>query len=527
MRFDSVRWRLVLSYVLLTVMAVGLVGALALTIMQQFARTQTRAQLQSNARAIAKQIAPLMQPSPRTTDLQNLAASMSFLGRVRVRILDMQGNMLVDSGFPGQSTSLVWLQPDPQQGNSPVLMLVSPRQARNMGNLPMMSPNQDHRSSMMMRVEESLWGRQMVFDTTSIPESTPVALTPAPEAIKTQPASSAFVISSRALIGSVANPLGYVQLDSENAPGGQILVVMRSALLFAGLGAVLVAAIAGLLVGRSISAPIVALAQSADRMSAGDLSARAPVYGAGEIAHLASQFNHMAERLQASFAALSAERDALRRFIADASHELRTPITALGNFIELMQGPAANDPAAREEFLNESQAQVERMEWITSNLLNLSRLDAGLVQLDRRPQDLGELLQSAAGPLVSRAQGTGVRLEVQPPATGVQVVCDRARIEMAIGNLLENAIKFTPAGGQVILSGWQEGEHTRIQVADTGSGIAPEDLPHIFERFYRGKTTQQGSGLGLAIVQSILQAHGGEVQVESEPGKGSRFTLLL
>lgn len=528
MKLDSIRWRLVLSYVLLTVMAVGLVGALALTIMGRYIRSQTQTQLQSNARAVANQVAPLMTPVVRTGAMQNLTVSMSFLSQARVRIFDSEGQVLADSGVPSRSTSVLWLQPDPQQQDGlPLLILVSPNQAANRANAPKGSAN-SQRQSMAMQVEEGLWGRRVVFEEqnsslTSEPTATPTATASA----QTNSNRSVQVITARAVIGSASSPLGYVQLESENAPGSQILAIMRRVFLVAGLGVVLAAAVAGLLIGRSISAPILALAQSADRMSSGDLSARAPVSGASEIAHLAGQFNRMAERLQASFTALSAERDALRRFIADASHELRTPITALGNFIELMQGPAANDSEAREEFLSESQTQVRRMEWITANLLNLSRLDAGLVHLDSQPQDLGELLQSSAAPFVARAQAKDVRLEIQPPDSPVQVVCDRAQMEMAVGNLLENAIKFTPSGGRVLLSGKSVDGKVCIQVVDSGPGIDAEDLPHIFERFYRGKSPQEGSGLGLAIVQSIIHAHGGTVQVESEPGKGSRFTILL
>src|SRR5690606_28737522 len=142
------------------------------------------------------------------------------------------------------------------------------------------------------------------------------------------------------------------------------------------------AAVVGWAVSRGLTAPIQQLAHTAGRMQAGDLTARAPVHSQDELGALARQFNRMADQLQSSFGALQQERETLRRFVADASHELRTPMTALRTFTELLQGNAGNDAASRAEFLQESQAQLARLEWITRNLLDLSRLDAGVADLE-------------------------------------------------------------------------------------------------------------------------------------------------
>jgi signal transduction histidine kinase len=236
----------------------------------------------------------------------------------------------------------------------------------------------------------------------------------------------------------------------------------------------------------------------------------------------------MAARLQENFLHLQFERDTLRRFIADASHELRTPVTALKNYLTLLQGPAAKDLRTQAEFLAESQAQVERLEWITRNLLDLTRLDAGLIELDLADHDLREILNSAAASSKPAAEMKGIHLGIEAPesAAPIWLQCDRPRLELALANLLDNALKFTPAGGKIDLGIEEFEETTRIWVQDSGPGISAEDLPHIFERFYRGRSqTGAGSGLGLAIVQSLAEAQGGRVRVESAPGEGARFTL--
>jgi signal transduction histidine kinase len=528
MRFDSIRWRLVASYVLITVLTVSLVGVLTLTLLSQYIRGHAQAQLQANAEAIAVQADALLRPYPRLDALYEMTRSLSFLSSFRILILDSDLNVVIDSGTPDQQNSIVWLQPDASvSGEMSLLIPYSRREPKTKDEEQWIRKAISERHSLVIRIDAGPWGRNVIFEQVdsgewiATAEPTP-AVQPGAAA-----AQSRLVDAVRVPIGDIRRPVGYVQVQDVRPTGAEILQVMRNALLLAGLSAAVIAVIAGLIVSSSLTTPLKTLAESATQMSGGNLAARAPLKGAGEIKRLAGQFNTMAERLQASFMALSAERDALRRFIADASHELRTPITALSSFIELLQGPAADDQAAREEFLAEAQSQVRRMEWITAHLLDLSRLDAGLVQLDLRPVPLGELLESAAAPFLARAQEKGIRLAVNAPEPHLTVTCDQARIEMALSNLLENALKYTPAGGWVTISASSAGERVLIRVEDSGVGIDPKDLPHVFERFYRGRAAKPGSGLGLAIVNSLVQLHNGEVQVESVPGLGTSFTISL
>jgi signal transduction histidine kinase len=263
-------------------------------------------------------------------------------------------------------------------------------------------------------------------------------------------------------------------------------------------------------------------------MGSGDLSARSEYQRPDEIGNLAAQFNQMADQLQFNFSQIEKERDTLRRFISDASHELRTPVTALKNFLTLIQGPAAQDLPAQLEFLSESQIQIERLEWITRNLLDLSRLDAGLVELDFAKNDLGELIASAAAPFQSLADAKGINLKIEPPKNPQVIWCDALRLELVLSNLIDNALKFTPHGGEVIIGSEQTPDSIQLWVLDTGIGIESAELPFIFERFYRGhQHAEQGSGLGLAIAKSLVEAQGGNILVESTLGKGSKFILIF
>jgi signal transduction histidine kinase len=533
--FGSIRWQLVLSYMFLALLVASLVGVLTLSLIGRYIDRQERAQLTSNAEAVARQAWPLMWPTVRQAELQELARTSSFLGNARVRILDARRRVLADARPSAVGDEYVWILPSlgsrAQAAGDPLLPLILAMLPSEQGNIASMTGGRSVMFEQLppdtaftrVRRWDSLWGSRFVFYT--VPEAASNAAPPVQEA----PFRSERTIL--VAIGAQDRPQGYVAISGGPSFGSQALRTARQALLLSGGGAMLVAVVIGLLVSQRLSAPLRALTAVAGQMSGGDLAARAPVRGKGEIGQLSKQFNHMAERLEASFAELSAERDALRHFIADASHELRTPITALRNFSELLQGAAANDPEARAEFLAESQAQIERLGWITANLLDLSRLDAGLTSLDVDDCSARELIEAAAGPFVPLAQERAIALTTRLPAEALTVRCDRTRIVLALSNLLDNAVKSAAPGDEVEIGAGADDQAVRLWVHDTGPGIDPADLPHLFERFYRGHSESQGSssglGLGLAIVKSTAQAHGGRVHVESTAGVGSLFTIEL
>jgi signal transduction histidine kinase len=299
--------------------------------------------------------------------------------------------------------------------------------------------------------------------------------------------------------------------------------------------ALLLAIVVSSLLARRFTRPLRRLTDAARALAEGDLARRVSAEraqtGGLEIAELSHQFNAMADQVEETMEVIRRDRDISREFLADVSHELRTPLAALRTFNELLQEKAGNDPAARTEFLEASAQQIERLDWLAQNLLELSKLDSGLVRLDLRPDDLRATILSAVEQAQVSATRRGIALTTELPETPLVTRHDPQRLGQVLINLIGNALKFTPRGGAVQVTLVPHRRGARIQVTDTGVGIGANELPHVFERFYRGSRANEargsGSGLGLAIVRSIVEMHNGRVMVESRVGSGSTFTVTL
>jgi two-component system sensor histidine kinase BaeS len=290
--------------------------------------------------------------------------------------------------------------------------------------------------------------------------------------------------------------------------------------------ALLCAAIAAVAATGRVTHGLRRLRDAVERLDLQNLELRVPVEGNDEVAALARAFNRMADRL-------AAEERVRRELFADVAHELRHPLAVLQGRLELMQDGMV--PLDGEQVL-QLQDMVLALGREVADLRDLSLADVGQLSLRLAPLDVGALIADLCESIEPVAAARGFRVTVEAPADLPPVPADGDRLRQVLVNLLSNAIRHTPDGGRVAVRAWSEQAALAVEVADSGSGIPAQDLPHVFDRFYRSGDggTASGSlvpgprsGLGLAIVRSLVRLHGGEVSATSQPGRGSRFTLRL
>ena len=302
------------------------------------------------------------------------------------------------------------------------------------------------------------------------------------------------------------------------------------------VGAILVAVLLSVggayLLARAALSPVSAIVQTARKITESDLSKRLPVVRPkDELGLLTATVNKLLGRLEAAFTRQEEALSRQRRFAADASHELRTPLTSIAGYARMLKDWGLEDSKAAREGVAAILEESERMRGLVESLLTLARGDAD-TSLELTPGDLGAIAADAAK-AARAAVGDKVVVEYVPPRNNVQLSFDRARIRQAAAILLDNAVKYTPEGGYVVVSVGEEDGWARLGVSDTGIGIPKDELPLVFERFHRVDSartqslTQSGAGLGLSIARQIARAHGGEIDVESESGEGSAFTLWI
>jgi signal transduction histidine kinase len=299
-------------------------------------------------------------------------------------------------------------------------------------------------------------------------------------------------------------------------------------------------AIFSFIVARQTTRRLEKLATAARALKGGNYGARVTVTGEDEVAQVQSTFNAMAETMQLTLGDLQRERDTVarllqsrRELIANVSHELRTPVATVRAALDstLDRWEEIPHDILRHD-LQVAEGEITRLQGLIDDLFTLARAEVGGLKLECKPAEVGPLVQrmvEAVAPLAWRAGRVQVVAEV--PKKLPQACVDAERLQQVLINLLRNGVRHTPPGGIVAAIAAPEEAYVRIEVRDTGEGIAPDDLPHIWERFYRGDNThtheEGGAGLGLALVKELTEAMGGTVSVESESGRGSCFVLRL
>jgi signal transduction histidine kinase len=311
-----------------------------------------------------------------------------------------------------------------------------------------------------------------------------------------------------------------------NHQGPSILAIYLSSdinrfILWGGLMAIAIALIITWVISRRITSPLRTLTVSASRLGKGDFSQRVPVKSRDEVGQLATTFNSMAGDLE--------RIEKLRRdMVADVAHELRTPLSNVAGYLEAIRDDVVKPDTATIASLSE---EVELLSRLVDDLQELALADAGELKLVRQPEDLSQLIEQSVKAIQVKVANKGLETstDVSPGLPPVNI--DYYRVSQVLRNLLENALKHTNDGGKIVISAQRIDNVIKVSVADTGEGIPAEDLPNMFERFYRVDKSRArnggGSGLGLTIAKRLVEAHGGTIGVQSELGKGSCFFFTL
>lgn len=482
---NSIRWRLALSFATIALLAALALGAILGAILVRSYAEREAAYLAGNAAAISSMLTQANAAGAPAAAVKQQIEGLAFLAQVRVRWLDAAGATLLDTGTPKQASLAFG---DPLGG---------------------------------MMVTGS-------FTTTeSLPNGfTPISAVGSPGGFQLGVGVDLNQITPRAgrlvqmpLHDASGALTGHIELSEGPAYGRDVLTNVGRGWLVAALLAVSLASLAGWLVSGRITAPIHALAQTAGRMADGDLAARVPAGGNDELGRMGRAFNRMADQVEADIVAL-------RQFVADAAHQMHTPLTALRTNLELATDRA--EDAAPNVYLARAQGQVARLTTLTDELLQLARVETGLAGAAAQRFDLVSLVRSLAEAQAARAEQTEIAFNLDVPATPVWLNGQPEQISGLADNLVDNALKFTPAGGAVAVQLAVEEGFARLSVEDTGIGIPEDELPQLFSRFHRGRNAAAypGSGLGLAYVKAVAERHGGRVAAENT-ATGARFTVTL
>jgi signal transduction histidine kinase len=513
----SIRSRLVLSFAGIALVAAVVLGAVLLVILQNYYSGLELDYLRGNAESISIIVSKLTSANAPHDEVQSQIENLAFLSQSRIQVYGADQRLLYDSG-PPQNVDV----------NLGVMKQIMAQTGSALSN-----------STFRVIGVNSNSAVSQVPDAPGLFGSESAAAAPGAKggiviyrSVQAVGSPFGFYLNGEAVPGgtrsslTVAAPLrdpqntnaiGSVKLSEGPAYGSDILTSVARGWVLASAIAVLLAAAVGWLISRRISAPVLALTDATARMAAGDLSSRANLKSQDEFGVLALSFNEMADQVEGTVTAL-------RRFVSDAAHELQTPLTALRTNLDLTADESSGSD--RRVYVERAQAMVKRLEELNNNLLDLSRLEANGHTEHESIVDLNELLKQSGEIYASQAEQAGLTLEYGLPGAPTPVRGDPVRVRRAVDNLVDNACKFTPAGGRIDIRLDTAGDRVLLSVADTGIGVPEEDLPQLFNRFHRGRnaTALPGSGLGLAIVKAIMDQQGGQIAVENL-AQGARFTL--
>ena len=513
MIFKSIRSRLALSFAGIALVAALALGAVLLAILRNYYSDQELDYLVGNAQSASAVVTAMMMGHVPHDEVQSQIENLAFLTQTRIHVYAPDEQLLYDSGSPQnvnvnfgvmkQNMKQTLVQTNDLLPRNKVFISVGDSET-----IPAPSAGQQASKDVFLYSSIQAGGSAYGFELRLPGDAAPMT------------ARSNQNITAMMLNPKNNEKIGSIQLSEGPAYGSAILASVARGWAFASAIAVFLAAVIGWYISRRISAPVLALIDVTGRMTQGDLSSRADVKSQDEFGQLARSFNEMAAQVEQTVSTL-------RAFVGDAAHELHSPLTALQANLELARDE--KNESDRTRYLLRAQEQSQRLETLVESLLDLSRIEAAQSKFDFAPVDIVQLLREMGEQFASRAEQADRLFTMNVPVENPHVMGNEMQLKQVIINLLENALKFTPINGTISLSLERLTNEIKLTVSDSGIGIPPEDLPHVFERFHRGRNVSDypGNGLGLAIVKAIVLAHGGDVTVQSQPGNGTRITMSM
>jgi len=524
----SIRRQLPISYAAIALLAALSLGAVLMLVLRGYYAQLEKNYLDTNAKSISSLIGQSIALGFPQPFIQSQVNSLAFLSQTQVTVYDSDDRLLAASGIPDQTwvsfgqisnpadsvtpkedeaVSIFYFQNNPASAMNLLDSTIEINGPQLKDKIVQLETDQNLLKITLLPSHYSFTGHSLYGN--QIGET------------ETSTALRSRQVVKQVMLDQNQGILGTIELSNGPAYGSEILRSVARGWLLAGSLSILLAAAAGWLVSRRITGPLTELTERTARMAAGDLSVRANPAKAEELNLLAQSFNDMAAQVQDTISTL-------RNFISDAAHELQTPTTALKTDLELSRNSlqSGDQNQVKEIYLPRALAQVERLKTLTNNLLNLSRIEGKEPTSEPEEINLSRLVLELSEAYAARAEQADIELVLSGLDNPAIIMGNPSQIVQAVGNLLDNAIKFTPENGRIAVQLHVDEHSTNLDVLDTGIGIPEEDLPHLFRRFHRGKNTAAypGSGLGLAIVRAIMYRHNGSVEVLPAPA-GAHFRL--
>lgn len=533
---QSIQKRLPLSYAGIALLVALSLGGVLVSTLFEYYRQQEIAYLQRNATIIQSNIKNMLEAGEPVDSLQAQLNLFAFLSRAHIELRNPDDSILISSdavtsvldvdqqqpgvrlvvrqfqdnnlwvGLPDTSGTDLTITTEIEDG---VLVERIEKDAGNIDSVPFDIVFNPDRTS---EVNHNILIREEQVFVNEAPGLYGFGLTATGENLSEERSSQVVSVS---LVSSTGIPLGTLQVSEGPAYGSEIVTSVAWGWLFASLLSITLAIIVGYIISRNVSKPLQNLTDVTHQMTAGDFSVRTTLQRRDELGELATAFNAMADQIEVTMVTLN-------HFVSDAAHEINTPITALRTNLELI---TANQP---DRAIHRALEQVTRLQHLTNGLLQLSRIESGEQETHNQAIHMQALIREVAGLYASRADQKNINLELSFPKDNIYFSANDTHIRIALSNLMDNAIKFTPSMGRVSIELEHVAQHVHIHVRDTGVGVPPDHMPYIFNRFHRAPNVADydGSGLGLAIVHAVIERYQGHITVKNLE-QGARFTLIL